>query len=93
MPFIDGTSVMAKMIGDHWEFGYSRDKIHKVQSEPYITQAPHDAALLDLSKGIQKFLGFRCEIEYIIAENGEIYVVQAKDISEIEILEEKKSES
>ncbi len=92
MPFIEGTSVMAKMIGDHWEFGYCSDKTHGVQSEPYITQAPHDAALLDLSKDIQKYLGFKCEIEYIIAADGEIYVVQAKDISEIEILEQHESE-
>ena len=38
MPFIDGTSVMAKMIGDEWEFGYSGDRIHKVQSDPFINQ-------------------------------------------------------
>jgi hypothetical protein len=29
MPFISGTSVMAKMLGNHWEFGYCRDKMHK----------------------------------------------------------------
>ncbi len=87
MPFIDGTSVMAKMVGDHWEFGYSRDRVHKVQSEPYITKTPHDTRLLDISRSIQDILGFRCEIEYIVSAEGEIFVVQAKDISRVEILE------
>jgi len=36
MPFINGTSVMTKMIGDHWEFGYCRDRSHKVLREPYM---------------------------------------------------------
>lgn len=92
MPFIDGSSVMAKMIGGQWEFGYCRDRIRKVQSEPYITRTPHDRNLLDLSKEIQRFLGFRCEIEYIISADGGIHVVQAKDISNIDILEEKESQ-
>ena len=92
MPFIEGTSVMAKMLGNHWEFGYCRDRIHKVQSEPYITNTPHDRKLLQISEEIQTYLGFRCEIEYIISEEGEIYIVQAKDISRIEILEQKESE-
>jgi len=92
MPFIEGSSVMAKMIGSQWEFGYCRNKTHKVQSEPYITSIPHDRRLLQLSEDIQKFLGFRCEIEYIIAGDGEIHVVQAKDISNIETLEQKESE-
>jgi len=87
MPFIEGTSIMAKMVGDHWEFGYSRDRIHKVQSEPYITKTPHDKRLLDISQSIQDLLGFRCEIEYIVSTEGEIFVVQAKDISRVEILE------
>jgi len=91
MPFIDGTSVMAKMVGDHWEFGYSRDRIHKVHGGPYITQTPHDTGLLDISRSIQEFLGFRCEIEYVISEEGEISVVQAKDISSVEILESMES--
>ncbi len=91
MPFIDGTSVMAKMVGDHWEFGYSRDRIYKVQSDPYITKTPHDTRLLDISRSIQELLGFRCEIEYIISAEGEIFVVQAKDISKIEILEIEES--
>ena len=92
MPFVNGSSVMAKMIGDHWEFGYCRDRIHKVQSEPFITKTPHDRRLLQLSRDIQNHLGFRCEIEYIISSYGEIHVVQAKDISNIETLEQKESE-
>ena len=92
MPFVNGSSVMAKMIFNNWEFGYCRNRTHKVQSEPYITKVPHDQRLLKLSEDIQKSLGFRCEIEYIISTDGEIYVVQAKDISNIETLEEKESE-
>lgn len=92
MPFIEGTSVMAKMLGKTWEFGYSRDRIHKVQSEPYITSTPCDSQLLQVSGDIQKYLGFACEIEYIISADGEIHVVQAKDISHIETLEQKESE-
>jgi hypothetical protein len=92
MPFIDGSSVMAKIIGGQWEFGYCRDRIHKVQSEPYITRTPHDRRLVQLSKEIQRHLGFRCEIEYIISADGGIHVVQAKDISSIDILEEKESQ-
>lgn len=91
MPFIDGASVMAKMIGRDWEFGYCRDRIHKVQSEPYITRTPHDRRLVQLSKDIQEHLGFRCEIEYIVSADGDIHVVQAKDISNIEILDEEES--
>lgn len=92
MPFIDGTSVMGKMLGDQWEFGYCRDRIHKVQTEPYITRTPCDRKLLQMSEEVQKYLGFRCEIEYIISGDGEIHVVQAKDISHIETLEQKESE-
>lgn len=92
MPFIEGTSVMGKMIGRSWEFGYSRDRTHKVQIEPYITNTPHDRRFLELSQDIQKHLGYRCEIEFIISGDGEIFVVQAKDISNIETLEEKESE-
>lgn len=92
MPFIEGASIMAKMIGDHWEFGYSRNRSHKVQRSPYITKTPHDRKLLQLSEEIQKYLGFRCEIEYIISEDNEIHVVQAKDISAVELLEQKESE-
>jgi hypothetical protein len=87
MPFIEGASVMAKMLGDHWEFGCSWNTTLKVQREPFITQTPHDRRLLQVSQEIQSYLGFRCEIEYIISTDGEIHVVQAKDISNIEILE------
>jgi hypothetical protein len=92
MPFIDGTNVMAKKLADHWEFGYCRDRMHKVQSDPYVTNTPHDRKLLEVSEDIQKYLGFMCEIEYIISEDGEIHVVQAKDISNVEVLEIKESE-
>ena len=92
MPFIDGSSVMAKKIGGNWEFGYCRDRIHKVQSEPYITRTPHDRRLVQLSKDVQAHLGFRCEIEYIISADGGIHVVQAKDISSIDTLEEEESQ-
>ena len=63
-----------------------------MQSEPYITRTPHDRRLVQLSKKIQTYLGFRCEIEYIISADGGIHVVQAKDISSIDILEEKESQ-
>lgn len=92
MPFINGSSVMAKMLWDHWEFGYCRDRVHKIQSEPYITRTPHDRTLLKISQDIQDFLGFACEIEFIIAVDGKIHVVQAKDISRIDILEQKEGE-
>lgn len=92
MPFIDGSSVMAKLMGKDWEFGYCRDRIQKMQSDPYITKTPHDRRLLEISKEIQAYLGFPCEIEYIISGDNEIHVVQAKDISNIEILELKESE-
>ncbi len=92
MPFIEGTGVMAKVLGNQWEFGYCRDRSRKVQKEPFITQIPHDRRLLQLSKEIQEFLGFRCEIEFIVSAQGEIFVVQAKDISHIETLEQKESE-
>jgi hypothetical protein len=91
MPFISGTSVMAKMLGNHWEFGYCRDRQHKVQREPYITRTPHDRRLIKLSEKIQTHLGHRCEIEYVVSEEGQIYVVQAKDISHIETLEQQQS--
>jgi hypothetical protein len=91
MPFISGSSVMAKMLGNHWEFGYCRDRMHKVQREPYITRTPHDRRLIKLSEKIQQYLGHRCEIEYVVSEEGQIYVVQAKDISHIETLEQQQS--
>ena len=90
MPFIQGTSVMAKKLWDHWEFGYCRDRVHKVRSDPFVTRTPHDRKLLDISQGIQNCLGFRCEIEFIIGEDNRIFVVQAKNISEVEILEVKE---
>ena len=92
MPFISGTSVMAKMLGDHWEFGYCRDRMHKVQREPYITRTPHDRRLIKLSEKIQENLGYRCEIEYVVSEEGQIYIVQAKDISHFDLLELKQSD-
>ncbi len=92
MPFIHGSSVMAKIIGKEWEYGYCRDRVHKIKSDPYITKTPHDRRLHDLSCDIQHTLGFLCEIEYIISEDSEIHVVQAKDISRIEVLEQKESE-
>ncbi len=92
MPFIEGTAVMAKELGDDWEFGYCRDRSRKIQREPYITRVPHDRRLVQLSKKIEETLGFRCEIEYIVSNKGDIFVVQAKDISHIETLEQKESE-
>jgi len=92
MPLIEGTSVMAKMIGDSWEFGYCKNRVGKLQDDPYITQTPHNIHLLDISKEIQDFLGFRCEIEYIIDQEDQIFVVQAKDISGIEMLEQTEIE-
>ena len=92
MPFIAGTSVMAKKVGHEWEFGYSGDRSQKLQSEPFITKTPHDRRLLEISSDIQRHLGYRCEIEYVVAEDGEIHVVQAKDISQVEILEMRESE-
>ena len=92
MPFISGMSVMAKMMGNHWEFGYCRDRTHKIQREPYVTRTPHDIRLVQLSEDIQQYLGFHCEIEYVVSEQGEIYVVQAKDISHIETIELKLAE-
>lgn len=86
MPFIEGTSVMAKMIDNQWEFGYSPGN-RKVRKSPYITRTPHDRKLIQLSEDIQKNLGFPCEIEYIIGEDNDIFVVQAKDISKIDIPE------
>ncbi len=92
MPFIEGTAVMAKELGNLWEFGYCRDRSRKIQREPYITRIPHDRRLVQLSKKIEDILGFRCEIEYIVSSRGDIFVVQAKDISHIETLEQKESE-
>ncbi|MEW5734948.1 MAG: hypothetical protein AB1921_08835 [Thermodesulfobacteriota bacterium] len=87
MPFITGMSVMAKQLGENWEFGYCCDTRQKIQVDPYVTNTPHDIRLLAMSEEIQKYLGFRCEIEFIAAETGEIYVVQAKDISRFDTRE------
>lgn len=92
MPFMDGSSVMAKMIGHQWEFGYCRDRQKKLSNEPFITRTPHDRKLIDLSTRIQDLLGFSCEIEYIITYDNDIYVVQAKDISEFDLKEMIESE-
>lgn len=92
MPFIEGTHVMAKMVGDHWEFGYTHTHPQKVRSDPYITRTPHDRNLLDLSRDIQNHLEFPCEIEYMVADDGKIWVVQAKDISHIDIPKNIQSE-
>ena len=88
MPLIEGTSVMAKMVGDYWEFGYCQNEIGKLQDDPHITQTPHNIYLLEISKKVQDYLGFKCEIEYIIDKEDQIHVVQAKDISGIEMLEQ-----
>ncbi|MFZ7112387.1 MAG: hypothetical protein ACOWYE_11950 [Desulfatiglandales bacterium] len=92
MPYIDGMNVMAKKVGDHWEFGYAGNRNHKVQRDLFITTTPHDIKLLHLSQDIQDYLGFRCEIEYVVGRDGVIHVVQAKDISSIDMLEKKESE-
>ncbi len=90
MPFLEGTTIMVKMLSNQWEFGYCKNNNHRVQSEPYITNVPHDNRLLSLSKSIQEKLGFKCEIEYIATDSGDIYVVQVKNISMIDTLDEKK---
>ena len=92
MPFLEGSRVMAKVVGSRWEFGYCRTRSGNFDCEPYITQTPHDLGLLQVSEKVQKFLGFKCEIEYVISPDGVIYVVQAKDISKIETLELKQHE-
>ncbi len=91
MPFIEGTKVMAKKMGKHWEFGYTNESSHKIQCESYITETPHDMNLLALSEDIQNCLGFPCEIEYIVSKMSDIHVVQAKDISRVELLDENVS--
>ncbi len=91
MPFIEGTSVMAKQIRGRWEFGFCRNRSSRVQEEPYITTTPGNRHLIDISENIEKELAFRCEIEFILSRDNQIYVVQAKDISGIELLEEKET--
>ncbi len=82
MPFVEGRNVMAKVLGNSWEFGYAADRSQRVGSEPYLTKTPHDMRLLQLSEEVQNYLGFRCEIEFVVSEEGDIYIVQAKDISQ-----------
>ncbi|MFO7886388.1 MAG: hypothetical protein R6U68_16355, partial [Desulfobacteraceae bacterium] len=88
MPFIEGVKVMAKIMGKNWEFGYTNEYAHKIQCESYITETPHDMKLLRLSEDIQNCLGFPCEIEYIVSQMSHIHVVQARDISKVELLDE-----
>ncbi|MFO7883955.1 MAG: hypothetical protein R6U68_03955 [Desulfobacteraceae bacterium] len=88
MPFIEGVKVMAKVMGKNWEFGYTNEYAHKIQCESYITETPHDMKLLRLSEDIQNCLGFPCEIEYIVSKMSHIHVVQARDISKVELLDE-----
>ena len=77
MQYIEGLQVMAKQLGDQWEFGISGFAKEKVPVESYITRRPPDERLLELSDTIQRYLGFRCEIEYILDYSGVIHVVQA----------------
>ena len=58
----------------------------------YITLRPPDERLIELSETIQRQLGFRCEIEYILDHDGLIHVVQAHDISLIDLLEQNRFE-
>ena len=60
--------------------------------ESYITRRPPDERLIELSETIQSQLGFRCEIEYILDHDGLIHVVQARDISLIDLLEQNRFE-
>ena len=60
--------------------------------ESYITRRPPDERLIELSETIQRQLGFRCEIEYILDHDGLIHVVQARDISLIDLLEQNRFE-
>ncbi len=92
MQYIEGLQVMAKQLGDQWEFGISGFAKEKVPVESYITRRPPDERLLELSDTIQRYLGFRCEIEYILDYSGVIHVVQARDISLIDLLEQNRFE-
>jgi len=92
MQYIEGLQVMAKQLGDQWEFGISGFAKEKVPVESYITRRPPDERLLELSDTIQRYLGFRCEIEYILDYSGVIHVVQARDISLIDLLETNRFE-
>lgn len=92
MPFLAGSNVMVKQIGARWEFGYSRDRDQSMRSEPHITETPHDLRLLDLSHRVQQHLGFKCELEYVIGPDGAVNLVQAKDISKVDTLEQTQAE-
>ena len=92
MQYIEGLQVMAKKLGDQWEFGISGYAKEGGQVESYITRRPPDERLIELSETIQSQLGFRCEIEYILDHDGLIHVVQARDISLIDLLEQNRFE-
>jgi hypothetical protein len=81
MPFIEGQGVMARVAGGRWEFGYCSGGSRSLQSDPTITCVPHDTRLIRTSEAVQAFLGFPCEIEYILSLNGDLLVVQARDVS------------
>ncbi len=81
MPYIDGRSVMAKTVEGKWEFGYARQSDNLIFRDPYLTSTPHDNQLYELSERIRSFLGFRCELEYILSGDGQLFIVQARDIS------------
>jgi hypothetical protein len=88
MPYVDGRSVMAKTVGTNWEFGYARQSDNLIFRDPYLTSTPHDTQLYILSERIRRFLGFRCEIEYILSGDGQLFIVQARDISGAPTIEE-----
>ena len=92
MQYIEGSQVMAKKLGDQWEFGISGYAKEGGQVESYITRRPPDERLVELSESIQSKLGFRCEIEYILDHDGLIHVVQARDISLIDLLQQNRFE-
>lgn len=88
MPLIEGQSIMAKIIGESWEFGYCSRSDRLVSRDPFLTLTPHDGRLLEVSQAIAHFLGFRCEIEFVQSEEGAIFVVQARDISHVPTTED-----
>lgn len=92
MQYIEGLQVMAKKLEDQWEFGISGYAKEGGQVESFITRRHPDERLMDLSETIQSQLGFRCEIEYILDHDGLIHVVQASDISLIELFEQNRFE-
>jgi hypothetical protein len=80
MPFVEGQNVMARPVGERWEFGYCHGGSRSLQNDPTITCVPHDTRLIRTSEAIQRFLGFPCEIEYVLSTGGDLMVVQARDI-------------